>query len=94
MQIDDTLLDKLAKLSMLEIASNEKENLKGHLKEVLEFVDRLNEMDLKDVELKSGLKTPLREDEVIHDLQISKDVLAHAPKAEEGYFIVPKIIET
>ncbi|BCZ17136.1 Glutamyl-tRNA(Gln) amidotransferase subunit C GatC [Helicobacter sp. NHP19-003] len=94
MQIDDMLLNKLATLSMLEIAPAEYESLKGHLKEVLEFVDNLNQMDLEGIELKDDLKTPLREDKVVHNPQISQDILAHAPKAQEGYFIVPKIIET
>ncbi|BDQ27946.1 Asp-tRNA(Asn)/Glu-tRNA(Gln) amidotransferase subunit GatC [Helicobacter heilmannii] len=94
MQIDDALLNKLAKLSMLEIAPDEKEDLKGHLKEVLEFVDSLNEIDLSSVQPHQSAPTPLREDTPANDPNISRDILAHAPKAQEGYFIVPKIIET
>ncbi|BDQ28290.1 Asp-tRNA(Asn)/Glu-tRNA(Gln) amidotransferase subunit GatC [Helicobacter ailurogastricus] len=94
MQIDNALLDKLATLSMLEITPKECEELRGHLKEVLEFVDLLNEMDLSGVQPHQSAPAPLRADTIIHDSQISKDLLKQAPKAQDGYFIVPKIIET
>ncbi|MFY9094505.1 aspartyl/glutamyl-tRNA amidotransferase subunit C, partial [Aliarcobacter butzleri] len=37
--------------------------------------------------------TPLREDTSKQDLELSNHILNHAPKSEDGYFIVPKIIE-
>ncbi|GMB96889.1 Asp-tRNA(Asn)/Glu-tRNA(Gln) amidotransferase subunit GatC [Helicobacter sp. NHP22-001] len=93
MQIDDTLLEKLATLSMLEIAPGDYESLRGHLKEVLDFVDSLNEMDLGGVQFTNNQQAPLREDKVIHNPQIPEDLLKCAPKTQDGYFIVPKIIE-
>ena len=43
------------------------------------------------VHLEGG--TPLREDVAVQDLELSNHILKHAPKSEDGYFVVPKIIE-
>ena len=62
----------------------------------MNFVENLNEVDVSHVEatfttVEGG--TPLREDVASKDEEFSAKVLANAPKSEEGYFIVPKIIE-
>lgn len=96
MTVDDKLIDKLAKLSSLEIEDSKKENLKSELADIINFVENLNEIDVSNIEatfstIEGG--TPLREDEPKQDLELSNHILNHAPQSEEGYFIVPKIIE-
>ena len=96
MTVDDKLIDKLAKLSSLEIEDSRKENLKSELADIINFVENLNEIDVSNIEatfstIEGG--TPLREDVAKQDLELSKHILNHAPKSEDGYFIVPKIIE-
>lgn len=96
MTVDDKLIDKLAKLSSLEIEDSRKENLKSELADIINFVENLNEIDVSNIEatfntVEGG--TPLREDVPKQDLQLSNHILNHAPKSEDGYFIVPKIIE-
>jgi len=96
MTIDDQLLDKLSKLSSLKIDDEKKEDLKRELGDIVSFVENLNEIDVSNVDatfttIEGG--TPLREDIPKQDLNISKHILNHAPKSEDGYFIVPKIIE-
>ena len=96
MTVDDKLIEKLAKLSSLEIEDSRKENLKSELADIINFVENLNEIDVSNIEatfstIEGG--TPLREDVAKQDLEFSKHVLEHAPKSEDGYFVVPKIIE-
>ena len=96
MTVDDNLIDKLAKLSSLEIADSKKENLKAELADIINFVENLNEIDVSNIKatfntVEGG--TPLREDVAKQDLELSNHILSHAPKSEDGYFIVPKIIE-
>ena len=60
------------------------------------FVENLNDIDVSGIEatfstIEGG--TPLREDISNQDLELSNHILKHAPKSEDGYFIVPKIIE-
>ncbi len=96
MRVDDELIDKLAKLSSLEIEESKKQSLKSELADIINFVENLNEIDVSNIEatfntVEGG--TPLREDEAKQDLELSNHILKNAPKAEDRYFIVPKIIE-
>ncbi len=96
MTVDDKLIEKLAKLSSLKIEDSKKENLKSELADIINFVENLNEIDVSNIEatfntVEGG--TPLREDEPKQDLELSNHILNNAPKVEDGYFIVPKIIE-
>ena len=96
MVVDDNLIAKLAKLSSLEIDDSRKEKLKSELGDIINFVENLNDIDVSHIEatfttIEGG--TPLREDVSNQDLELSNHILKHAPKSEDGYFIVPKIIE-
>ena len=96
MTVDDNLIAKLSKLSSLEIDEAKKENLKSELADIINFVENLNEIDVSSIEatfntVEGG--TPLREDVAKQDLELSNHILENAPQSEDGYFIVPKIIE-
>jgi len=93
MKIDVKLIERLENLSMLEI--DDKEKMAKNLSEIVEFVEMLNELDTENIEATFNVlnaSTPLRED-VVKEENIIDEVLAYAPKAKDGYFIVPKIIE-
>ena len=96
MQIDDTLLSKLEKLSALKIDDNKREEAIAELTKIVSFVEILNELDLTNetasfTTLKGG--TPFRDDVPSINEEIIKTILEHAPKSENTYFTVPKIIE-
>jgi len=96
MIIDNTVLEKLEKLSMLKIENEKKEELAGQLTEILAYVENLAELDTNNLDaafstLKDG--TPLREDVSSQTSEIAKHIFSHAPNAENDFFIVPKIIE-
>lgn len=96
MKIDDALLSKLEKLSSLRISEEKREGVIQQLSEIVAFVENLNELNLEGEEasfttLQGG--TPFREDVPQADHSIVKTILAHAPQSEDGFFVVPKIIE-
>ena len=96
MQIDNTLLTKLEKLSHLRIDDSKKEEVMGQLTDILGYIDNLNELDTETLSasfstLEGG--TPLREDIPREANDIAKDILRHAPQAKDDFFIVPAIIE-
>jgi len=93
MKIDEKLLAKLEKLSMLK-ADNKEEMIKD-LNQIVEFVEILNEVNTDNIEATFNTlntSTPLREDIPV-DNDAIKTILANAPKVDGNYFIVPKIIE-
>ena len=96
MQIDNTLLTKLEKLSHLRIDDSKKEEVMGQLTDILGYIDNLNELDTDTLSptfstLEGG--TPLREDKPREANEVAKDILSHAPQAKDDFFIVPAIIE-
>ncbi|MBN2963645.1 Asp-tRNA(Asn)/Glu-tRNA(Gln) amidotransferase subunit GatC [Sulfurospirillum sp. T05] len=96
MHIDNTLLSKLEKLSSLEIEPSKREGIIGQLSEIVTFVENLNELDLESQEatfttVEGG--TPFREDIPTNTPEIVATILHHAPKSNQGFFVVPKIIE-
>jgi len=96
MNIDDKLLEKLEKLSSLKLDDETKQKMKSSLNEVVSFVENLNDLDLDSLpSIASTIEggTPLREDEPKSNPEVIKQVLEVAPKSEDGFFVVPKIIE-
>lgn len=92
MIINDELLGKLERLSALQVPEDKKEAIKRQISEVLNFVENLNAVDLNaDIPAKSA-KTPMRED-LPRQSDVIETILQNAPKAEDRFFIVPKIIE-
>ena len=96
MHIDHTILEKLEKLSCLHIDESKKEAVIGQLSEILAYVENLNELDTDHLNasfstLEGG--TPMRKDIPASDTEISKDILSHAPRHEDDFFVVPAIIE-
>lgn len=96
MDITNETIEKLAKLSSLEIDDSKKEHLKSELAEIVNFVENLNEIDVSGVDATfttiSGGQ-PMREDIVDGDEKVAKHIIAHAPKTEDNSFVVPQIIE-
>ncbi|KEA46201.1 glutamyl-tRNA amidotransferase [Campylobacter mucosalis] len=95
MVINDTLLDKLEKLSSLKVSDDKREEIKKQLGEIVTFVEVLNELDLDNEEaVVSAIKggTLLRED-IAKQSDVIDTILSHSPSRESGFFVVPKIIE-
>jgi len=96
MLIDNTTIDKLAKLSSLTIDDSKKDKLAQELEEIVGFVENLNEIDVSSVNATfttiSGGQ-PLREDHAFKEDGLSQRIMENAPKSSENYFIVPTIIE-
>ncbi len=96
MQVDDTLLSKLEHLSYLKVSDDKRAEIIAQMDKMIAFVDNLSELDTGHIDgsfAMSDASTRLREDTPFCDVRINDDILNHAPRSEEHFFIVPKIIE-
>jgi aspartyl-tRNA(Asn)/glutamyl-tRNA(Gln) amidotransferase subunit C len=96
MQIDEKLLQRLEKLSYVQISEDKREEVIAQLSEIVGFVDNLSELDTSNVDAVFAMNdnaTPMREDIPSCDAQINDEILSHAPHSADHFFIVPKIIE-
>lgn len=97
MQVDDTLIDKLAKLSKLSFNSEEaRQEIKSDLTKILGFMEKLNELNTDGVEPLIYINEDsnvFRNDEVKYYLT-KEEALANAPIKNEDYILVPKFVNT
>lgn len=93
MIFDDKLLAKLQRLAMIEIDPSKKDQVAKNLNDITSFMDNIATINTDDIQIQYHQNTPLRDDEACVDSDLAQSVLKNAPKSQEGYFIVPKIIE-
>lgn len=96
MQVDDKLLERLEKLSFLKVSDDKRDEIINQLSEIVSFVDNLGELNTEGVDDKFAMSddaTFLREDAVHCNTEISESILKNSPLSDDGFFVVPKIIE-
>ena len=92
--ISDETMEYVGILAKLELKDEEKESARQDMQKMLDYVDKLDELDTSGVEPMShifGDQNVFRED-VVTNGDNSKEMLANAPKAKEGQYQVPKTI--
>lgn len=95
MTIDNNLILKLEHLSRLQLSATEREQIKGDLNNILSMIEKIDELDLTDIEPLQDIidnVNVLREDEVSGHVS-REEALKNAPKADEKYFLLPKVVK-
>ena len=95
MKIDKQLISRLEHLARLELSESQKEALMGDMNEILEMVEKLQELDTENVEplvYINETENVWRKDEVKHQVEREK-ALANAPDKNDSFFKVPKVID-
>lgn len=95
MSVDSATVKRVAHLARIAVSDSDTERMTGELNTILGFVEQLNEVDVTGVEPMTSvipMEMKKRRDEV-NDGSRQKDVVANAPVAEDGFFLVPKVIE-
>ena len=95
MSVDAATVHRIAHLARIAVAEDEVEHLRGELNAILAFVEQLSEVDVEGVEPMTSvipMAMKKRPDEVT-DGGIPDDILKNAPAAQDGFFVVPKVVE-
>lgn len=95
MQVDDATVRRIARLARIRVQDAEVKALGAELNGILGWVEQLNEVDVTGVEPMTrvvDMQLKQRRDEIT-DGDIAADVVANAPVSEDGYFVVPKVVE-
>jgi aspartyl-tRNA(Asn)/glutamyl-tRNA(Gln) amidotransferase subunit C len=95
MSVDAATVRRIAHLARIAVADEEVEHLKGELNAMLAFVEQLSEVNVEGVEPMTSV-TPMamkKRADVVTDGEIRDEVLANAPSTEDGFFLVPKVVE-
>ena len=95
MSLDKTTIAKIADLARIAVPADELAPLAQELSAILGWIEQLNEVDTDDVAPMRAvmpIQTCLRAD-VVDDGDCRSAVLANAPAEQDGYFLVPKVVE-
>ncbi|MBC7891131.1 MAG: Asp-tRNA(Asn)/Glu-tRNA(Gln) amidotransferase subunit GatC [Sphingobacteriaceae bacterium] len=95
MKIDQEALRRIAHLARLEIKESEEAALLSSLTEVLTWMEQLNELDTTGVEPLTHLSEAIGglRDDVAKETLTHEQALVNAPKRDDDYFRVPKVLE-
>ena len=90
--ISDETIEYVGILAKLELSDEEKEAAKKDMGRMLDYIDKLNELDTAGVEPMSHVfpvSNVFREDQVENG-DDREEMLANAPKVKDGMYMVPK----
>jgi len=94
MKITVTDVEHIAKLAKLTLSDGEKEAYTQQMSDILQYMEKLNELDTSDVEPLSHVMevtNAFREDDPKESLS-QEEALKNAPKSDGDFFVVPKVI--
>lgn len=95
MEVNDLLIDNLAKLSHLRFSEQEKKEIRADLQEMISFIEKLKEVNTDGVaplqHMSSNINI-LRED-VVQGSVSREEALKNAPETDGTFFKVPKVIK-
>lgn len=93
--ISDETIEYVGILAKLSLSDEEKENAKKDMGAMLDYIDKLSELDTSDVEPMShvfDVKNVFRED-VVTNGDLSEQVLKNAPEMKDNMYMVPKTFD-
>ena len=93
--IDDATIEYVGILAKLELSDEEKEQAKKDMASMLDYIDKLGELDTTGIEPMSHVfpvENVMRED-VVTNGDGSEETLANAPKRHDTSFVVPKTVD-
>jgi aspartyl-tRNA(Asn)/glutamyl-tRNA(Gln) amidotransferase subunit C len=95
MAIDVATVRKVAKLARIAEPEDRLASLAHELNGIMSWIEQLAEVDTDGVEPMTSAVAqtlPMRDD-VVTDGGNAARVLGNAPRSEQGFFIVPKVVE-
>jgi len=93
MKID---VKKVAKLANLKLSESEEEKYSQQLSKILEYIDKLNEVDTENVEPTynvTGLSNVMSPDEVGNNTLSQEDATKNGSQVKDGYFVTKGVFE-
>jgi aspartyl-tRNA(Asn)/glutamyl-tRNA(Gln) amidotransferase subunit C len=87
-------VEKIAELARLKFSDEELESFTPQMNEILNYMEKLNELDTENVE---PLSHPVEQTNVFREDSLKpsitkEDALKNAPAKDENHFKVPKVI--
>ncbi len=92
--IDDETIEYVGILAKLELSGEERERAKKDMGRMLDYIDKLSELDTEGVEPMTHVfqvQNVFRED-IVTNSDTREQLLSNAPEQKDGMFVVPKTV--
>jgi aspartyl-tRNA(Asn)/glutamyl-tRNA(Gln) amidotransferase subunit C len=95
MEVNDLLIDNLAKLSHLSFNEQERKEIKADLQEMISFIEKLKEVNTDGVAplLHMSSNVNILRDDFVQGSVSRDEALKNAPDTDGTFFKVPKVIK-
>ncbi len=95
MPVDAMTVRRIAHLARVAVPEEEIAHLQEELNAILAFVEQLSEVEVGDVEPMTSVipMTMKKRLDVVTEHGDREAVLKNAPASEDGFFLVPKVVE-
>ena len=95
MEVNDVLIENLAKLSHLSFDEEERKEIRADLQEMIAFIEKLNEVNTEGVEplLHMSPNVNILREDVVQGSVSREEGLKNAPDTDGVFFKVPKVIK-
>ena len=93
--ISDETIEYVGILAKLELSDEEKEQAKKDMGRMLDYIDKLGELDTDGVEPMSHvfpIQNVFRED-IVTNTNTREELLSNAPEQKDGMYMVPRTFE-
>ena len=95
MSVDEKAVRRAARLARLAIPEDRIAPLAAELNGIVSWVQQLGELDTTNVEPMTSVR-PMRlkrRPDVVTDGGYADDIVKNAPRTEDNFFLVPKVVE-
>jgi aspartyl-tRNA(Asn)/glutamyl-tRNA(Gln) amidotransferase subunit C len=95
MSVDAADVRRIAHLARISLDESRVEPMRAEINGILQWIEQLQEVNVENVEPMTSVtpvRLKMRKDEVT-DGGYPERVLANAPQTEDGFFVVPKVVE-
>ena len=95
MKITDDIVKHISHLARLDFKGEELDSIKGDMEKIIGFIDKLSEIDTKNVEplIFMNEKVNVLREDVSNQTLSKEDALSNAPKSDSDYFRIPKVLD-
>lgn len=95
MEVDEKTVHRIARLARIKVTDQEAQGLRKELSGILDWVKQLDEVDTTSVEPMTRVvaQEMKKRRDAVTDGEITADVVRNAPMSEDGFFVVPKVVE-
>lgn len=95
MSVDQNTVRRIARLARIAVKEEELAPLANELSGILNWVEQLGELDTKGVEpMTSAVAMSLKaREDIVTSGNLQAEVTRNAALSEDGFFVVPKVVE-